>query len=159
MTTRSVPTSAARASGRLRDALMGGNEILPLLARVNDLRRGPDLGEIAAFAEAERVLPRLYQPDRVGKQPPQPDDGQVGGDQVFLRAVVELAGRHLDRGVMHPVAAAEAREALALGHRLAVLRRQPQPAVARLRSPDRGVDSPARALPGDGPAGPWRELE
>ena len=72
---------------------MGGNEILPWLAGVDDLRRGPDLGEIAAFAEAERVLPRLDQPYRVSKQPP-------------------------------------------------------QPAVARLRSPDRRVDSLSRAQRG-----------
>ena len=91
ITTRSRATSAAGPRGGLPNALMGGNEILPPLAGVDDLGRGPDLGEIAAFAEAERVLPRLDQPYRVSKQPPQPDDGQVGGDQVFLRAVVDLA--------------------------------------------------------------------
>src|SRR5262245_32781314 len=62
-TTRSVATSAAGSRGRLSDALMGGNEILPRLAGVDDLRRGPDLGEIAAFAK--RILARLHQPYRV----------------------------------------------------------------------------------------------
>jgi hypothetical protein len=55
-------------------ALVAGNQVPPVLAGVDDLGGGHDLGEVAAFAAGDGVVARLEQPDRVREQPPQPDD-------------------------------------------------------------------------------------
>ena len=57
---------------------MRGDEVLPRLADVDDLRGGRDPREVAALAAADRILPCLEQPDRVGQQPPEPDDREIG---------------------------------------------------------------------------------
>ena len=63
----------------IRDAPVAGHEILPCRSRVDDRRGGRDCREVVPLAEPGRGPAVRHRPDRVGEEPPQPDDRQVSG--------------------------------------------------------------------------------